>query len=193
MMTSRSEYRLVLRQDNADQRLCPIGHRVGLVSDERLAAVEEKYAAVDAEIKRLEHIGVSGSPELNALLEARGTTPVEDGCRLIDLLRRPQISYEDLKPFDKTAPDLPRAIREQVEIQMKYEGYIRRQQKQIEDFEQLEKHTLPADIDYSDIQGIRLEAREKLQTVRPLNLGQASRISGVSPADIAALMIHLSH
>ena len=193
MMTSRSEYRLVLRQDNADQRLCPIGHRVGLVSDERLAAVEEKYAAVDAEIKRLEHIGVSGSPELNALLEARGTTPVEDGCRLIDLLRRPQISYEDLKPFDKTAPDLPRAIREQVEIQVKYEGYIRRQQKQIEDFEQMEKHTLPADIDYSDIQGIRLEAREKLQTVRPLNLGQASRISGVSPADIAALMIHLSH
>ena len=192
MMTSRSEYRLVLRQDNADQRLCPIGHRIGLVSDERLRAVEEKYAAVEAEIRRLERAGIAGSPVLNALLAEKGTTPVEDGCRLIDLLRRPQISYEDLRPFDQNAPDLNRAIREQVEIQVKYEGYIRRQQKQIEDFEQLEKHLLPADMDYSSIQGLRLEAREKLQQVRPLNLGQAGRISGVSPADIAALMIYLS-
>ena len=193
MMTSRSEYRLVLRQDNADQRLCPIGHRIGLVSDERLRAVEEKYAAVAAEIKRLERAGIPGSDELNALLEARGTAPVEDGCRLIDLLRRPQIGYDDLCPFDKNAPELPQAIREQVEIQVKYEGYIRRQQRQIEDFEQLEKHLLSADMDYSAIQGLRLEAREKLQTVKPLNLGQAGRISGVSPADIAALMIYLSH
>ena len=191
MMTSRSEYRLVLRQDNADQRLCPIGHRIGLVTDERLRAVEEKYAAVTGEIRRLEHTGVAGSAALNALLEQRGTTPVEDGCRLIDLLRRPQISYEDLRPFDQNAPDLSHAIREQVEIQVKYEGYIRRQQKQIQDFEQLEKHLLPADMDYSGIQGLRLEAREKLQQVRPLNLGQAGRISGVSPADIAALMIYL--
>ena len=146
-----------------------------------------------AEIRRLERAGIPGSDELNALLEARGTAPVEDGCRLIDLLRRPQIGYDDLRPFDKNAPELPQAIREQVEIQVKYEGYIRRQQRQIEDFEQLEKHLLSADMDYSAIQGLRLEAREKLQTVKPLNLGQAGRISGVSPADIAALMIYLSH
>ena len=191
MMTSRSEYRLLLRQDNADRRLCAIGHRIGLVSAERLRAVEEKYAAVEQEIKRLTRTGVAGSDALNALLVQRGTAPVADGARLIDLLRRPQVSYDDLRPFDPGAPALDKAVREQVEITVKYEGYIRRQQRQVEEFEQLEKHALPDDMDYSDIQGLRLEAREKLSAVRPLNLGQASRISGVSPADIGALMIWL--
>ena len=191
MMTSRSEYRLLLRQDNADRRLCAIGHRIGLVSAERLRAVEEKYAAVEQEVKRLTHTGVAGSDALNALLVQRGTAPVADGARLIDLLRRPQVSYDDLRPFDPGAPALDKAVREQVEITVKYEGYIRRQQRQVEEFEQLEKHALPGDMDYSDIQGLRLEAREKLSAVRPLNLGQASRISGVSPADIGALMIWL--
>ena len=191
MMTSRSEYRLLLRQDNADRRLCAIGHRIGLVSAERLRAVEEKYAAVEQEVKRLTHTGVAGSDALNALLMQRGTAPVADGARLIDLLRRPQVSYDDLRPFDPGAPALDKAVREQVEITVKYEGYIRRQQRQVEEFEQLEKHALPDDMEYSDIQGLRLEAREKLSAVRPLNLGQASRISGVSPADIGALMIWL--
>ena len=191
MMTSRSEYRLILRQDNADRRLCPIGHRIGLVSAERLRAVEAKYEAVEREIRRLSHTGVAGSDALNELLARRGTAPVADGARLIDLLRRPQVSYDDLRPFDPGAPALDKAVREQVEITVKYEGYIRRQQRQVEEFEQLEKHALPDDMDYSDIQGLRLEAREKLGAVRPLNLGQASRISGVSPADIGALMIWL--
>ena len=191
MMTSRSEYRLILRQDNADRRLCPIGHRIGLVSGERLRAVEEKYAAVEREIRRLTHTGVAGSGALNDLLARRGTAPVADGARLIDLLRRPQVSYDDLRPFDPDAPALDKAVREQVEITVKYEGYIRRQQRQVEEFEQLERHALPDDMDYSGIQGLRLEAREKLGAVRPLNLGQASRISGVSPADIGALMIWL--
>ena len=191
MMTSRSEYRLILRQDNADRRLCPIGHRIGLVSAERLRAVEAKYEAVEREIQRLSHTGVAGSDALNELLARRGTAPVADGARLIDLLRRPQVSYDDLRPFDPDAPALDKAVREQVEITVKYEGYIRRQQRQVEEFEQLEKHMLPDDMDYSSIQGLRLEAREKLGAVRPLNLGQASRISGVSPADIGALMIWL--
>ena len=191
MMTSRSEYRLILRQDNADRRLCPIGHRIGLVSAERLRAVEAKYEAVEREIRRLSHTGVAGSDALNELLARRGTAPVADGARLIDLLHRPQVSYDDLRPFDPDAPALDKAVREQVEITVKYEGYIRRQQRQVEEFEQLEKHTLPDDMDYSGIQGLRLEAREKLGAVRPLNLGQASRISGVSPADIGALMIWL--
>ena len=193
MMTSRSEYRLLLRQDNADERLCPIGHRIGLVSDERLAQVEEKYAAVQREIRRLERCGVAASEALNEMLTARGTTPVAEGARLIDLLRRPQLSYDDIRPFDPAAPELSDAVREQVEISVKYEGYIRRQLKQVAEFEKLERHLLPQDYDYTAIQGLRLEAREKLSLVRPLNLGQASRISGVSPADIAALMIALQH
>ena len=191
MMTSRSEYRLVLRQDNADQRLTAIGHRIGLVSDERLAAVEAKYAAVAQEIRRLEHTGIPGSDALNALLAERGTTPVNDGCRLIDLLRRPQISYADLRAFDPAPPELTADVVEQVEITVKYEGYIQRQQKQVEEFERLECRLLPADMDYDHIQGLRLEAREKLSAIRPRSLGQAGRISGVSPADMAALMIYL--
>ena len=191
MMTSRAEYRLLLRQDNADRRLCPIGCRIGLVSAERLRRVEEKYAAVEREIRRLEKTGIPGSAALNNLLTDLGTAPVPDGCRLIDLLRRPQVGYDDLTPFDPVPPDLPPAVREQVEITVKYEGYIRRQEKQVEEFEKLERRRLPPDMDYSHIQGLRLEAREKLAALRPENLGQAGRISGVSPADIAALMVYL--
>ena len=191
MMTSRSEYRLVLRQDNADARLAAIGHRIGLVSDTRLRAVEEKYEAVAREIRRLEHTGAAGTPALNALLAEKGTASVDSGCRLIDLLRRPQLTYDDLTPFDPGRPELPQAVREQVEISVKYEGYIQRQLRQTAEFEKLERRALPEDMDYSAIQGLRLEAREKLSAVRPLNLGQAGRISGVSPADVAALMIWL--
>ena len=191
MMTSRSEYRLVLRQDNADARLAAIGHRIGLVSDARLRAVEEKYEAVAREIRRLEHTGAAGTPSLNALLAEKGTAAVDSGCRLIDLLRRPQLTYDDLASFDPGRPALPPAVREQVEISVKYEGYIQRQLRQAAEFEKLERRTLPEDMDYSAIQGLRLEAREKLSDVRPLNLGQAGRISGVSPADVAALMIWL--
>ena len=191
MMTSRSEYRLLLRQDNADKRLTPIGYKLGLISGERMRAVEEKYAAVEAEVKRLEHTGIAGCEALNRLLTDRGSAPVTGGARLIDLLRRPQMTYDELMTFDPDAPELPKAVREQVEISVKYEGYIRRQLSQVEEFEKLEQHALPADLDYSGIQGLRLEAREKLAAVRPVNLGQASRISGVSPADMGALMIYL--
>ena len=191
IMTSRSEYRLLLRQDNADLRLTKRGHEIGLVSEERLRAVEEKYAAVEAEIRRLTHTGVAPSPALSAFLAERGTGDAADGCSLIALLRRPQVHYEELAPFDPGRPDLPPDVREQVEISVKYEGYIQRQQRQVEEFRKMESHKLPPGLDYSAIQGLRLEAREKLAAVRPLDLGQASRISGVSPADIAALMIYL--
>ena len=191
IMTSRSEYRLLLRQDNADQRLTKRGYEIGLVSEERLRAVEEKYAAVEKEIKRLTHTGAAPSPELSAFLAERGTADVTDGCPMIALLRRPQLHYDELAPFDPTRPELTADVAEQVEISVKYEGYIQRQQKQVEDFRKMERHKLPADLDYSGIQGLRLEAREKLSAIRPLDLGQASRISGVSPADVAALMIWL--
>ena len=191
MMTSRSEYRLLLRQDNADQRLAPIGHSVGLVSDERLRRVEEKYQSVRREIRRLEGHGVAPTRELNDFLRDKGTTPISDGAALAALLKRPQIHYSDLAPFDPDAPALPTDVREQVEISLKYEGYIQRQMQEVEELRRLEGRTLPADIDYLSIQGLRLEAREKLQKIRPLDLGQAGRISGVSPADVAALMIWL--
>ena len=191
IMTSRSEYRLLLRQDNADQRLTKRGYEIGLVSQERLDAVNEKYAAVEREIKRLTHTGAAPSPALSAFLAERGTADVTDGCALIALLRRPQLHYDELAPFDPTRPELTADVAEQVEISVKYEGYIQRQQKQVEDFRKMERHKLPADLDYSGIQGLRLEAREKLADIRPLDLGQASRISGVSPADVAALMIWL--
>ena len=192
MMTSRTEYRLLHRQDNADQRLTPIGHRIGLVDEATARAVEEKYAAVEREIQRLEHTGVPASPELNAMLEEKGESAPKGGsARLADLVRRPRISYADLESFDPGRPVLDRLVREQVEISMKYEGYIARQMRQVEEFQRLESHALPADLDYAALDGLRLEAREKLSQIRPINLGQASRISGVSPADIAALMIWL--
>ena len=191
IMTSRSEYRLLLRQDNADLRLCPVGHEIGLVSDGRLAEVRAKYAAVEKEIDRLRHTGTGPSPERAAFLAGRNTADVPDGCRLLDLLRRPEICYEDLRLFDPGFPDLSPDIAEQVEITVKYEGYIRRQLRQVEDFRRMESHALSPDLNYANIDGLRLEAREKLNAVRPLNLGQAGRISGVSPADLAALMIYL--
>ena len=192
MMTSRTEYRLLHRQDNADQRLTPIGRRIGLVDEATARAVEEKYAAVEREIQRLEHTGVPASPELNAMLEEKGESAPKGGsARLADLVRRPRIGYADLEPFDPGRPALDRLVREQVEISMKYEGYIARQMRQVEEFQRLESHALPADLDYAALDGLRLEAREKLSQIRPINLGQASRISGVSPADIAALMIWL--
>ena len=191
MMTSRSEYRLLHRQDNADERLSAIGRRIGLVSEERFQAVREKYAAVERELKRLEAAHIPPSPALDAMLTSRGTAAVSSGTSLADLIRRPQVSYEDTAPFDPARPALSRAIRQQVEIRLKYEGYIKRQLRQIEDFSRLEEHRLPRDLDYDRVTGLRLEAREKLKQIRPENFGQASRISGVSPADISVLMIYL--
>ena len=191
IMTSRSEYRLLHRQDNADQRLTHIGAKVGLVPPERLAAVEEKYNLVRREMNRLESNGVPGSPELNAMLEARASTPVANSARLADLLRRPQVTYADIAPFDPDRPVLPAAVTEEVEIQIKYAGYLARQEKQVAEFKKEESRLLPADIDYDAIAGLRLEARQKLSEIRPMSLGQAGRISGVSPADIAVLLIWL--
>jgi len=191
IMTSRSEYRLLHRQDNADQRLSHIGAAVGLVSPERLKEVEEKYEAVRREVRRLESCGVPGSPELNAMLREKGTTEVENSARLADLVRRPQVSYRDIAPFDPDRPQLSEAVAAEVEIQLKYAGYLERQKKQVEEFKKEEARLLPENIDYSAIAGLRLEAREKLAQIRPVSIGQAGRISGVSPADIAVLMIWL--
>ncbi|MBR2937787.1 MAG: tRNA uridine-5-carboxymethylaminomethyl(34) synthesis enzyme MnmG [Oscillospiraceae bacterium] len=191
IMTSRSEYRLLHRQDNADQRLTHIGAAVGLVPPERLRQVEEKYAAVAKEIQRLEANGVPGNPELNAMLALRESTPVENSARLADLLRRPQVTYADIAPFDPGRPELPAAVTEEVEIQVKYAGYLARQEKQVAEFKKEEARLLPADLNYEAIAGLRLEARQKLSDIRPVSIGQASRISGVSPADIAVLLIYL--
>ena len=191
IMTSRSEYRLLHRQDNADQRLTHIGHKIGLVSEERLKQVEEKYEAVARELKRLESNGIPGSDALNAMLESKGSTPVTSSARLADLIRRPNISYEDIAPFDANRPGLPRTVTEQVEIQLKYAGYLSRQLKQVEEFRKAEAKALPANTNYDTIGGLRLEARQKLSEIRPMSIGQASRISGVSPADIAVLLIYL--
>ena len=192
VMTSRCEYRLLHRQDNADQRLTHLGAAVGLVSQERLHQVEEKYAQVAREIRRLEGSGVPGSPALNAMLEAKGSAPVESSARLADLLRRPQIGYADIAPFDAARPELSAAVTEEVEIQIKYAGYLARQEKQVAEFRREESRLLPADIDYNAVTGLRLEAREKLSRIRPVSIGQASRISGVSPSDIAVLLIYLA-
>ena len=191
IMTSRSEYRLLHRQDNADQRLTHIGAKVGLVPAERLAQVEEKYEMVRREVVRLESNGVPGSPELNAMLEMRESTPVANSARLADLLRRPQVTYADIAPFDPDRPELPEAVTQEVEIQVKYAGYLARQEKQVAEFKKEESRLLPADIDYRAIAGLRLEAQEKLSEIRPMSIGQAGRISGVSPADIAVLLIWL--
>ena len=191
IMTSRSEYRLLHRQDNADQRLTAIGAKVGLVPPERLAQVNEKYEMVRREINRLESNGVPGSDALNSMLEAKGSTPVASSARLADLLRRPNIGYADIAPFDTGRPSLPVAVTEEVEIQLKYAGYLSRQEKQVAEFKKEESRMLPANLDYNAIAGLRLEARQKLSDIRPLSIGQAGRISGVSPADIAVLLIYL--
>ena len=191
IMTSRSEYRLLHRQDNADQRLTAIGAAVGLVPQEQLRRVEEKYEAVRREMNRLESNGVPASDALNEMLASRDSTPVANSARLADLLRRPQVTYADIALFDPDRPVLPAAVTEEVEIQIKYAGYLARQEKQVEEFRQAESRQLPPDTDYNAIAGLRLEARQKLSEIRPMSIGQASRISGVSPADIAVLLIYL--
>ena len=191
MMTSRTEYRLLHRQDNADQRLSAIGYEIGLVSEGRHQKVLDKYEAVAKELKRLERVGIAPTEELNAMLREKGEPETTNGLRLSDLLRRPRIGYQDLAPFDPQRPPLPLDVCQQVEISIKYEGYIARQNRQLEEMRRLEHKALPAELDYLSLEGLRLEARQKLAQIRPLNLGQASRISGVSPADLAALMIWL--
>ena len=192
MMTSRSEYRLVLRQDNADQRLTPYGRQLGLISDRRWEKFQEKQAQLQAELKRAQTTTLAPSQELNDLLVSRGTSPLSTGAKLADLLKRPQITYRDLTPVDKDRPRYPEAVFQDVEIQLKYEGYIKRQLADIEEARRLERKRLPQDVDYSQIKGLRLEAGEKLNKVKPENIGQAGRISGVSPADISVLLIWLS-
>ena len=191
IMTSRSEYRILHRQDNADQRLTAIGAAIGLVPQQRAQQVEEKYEAVRREKNRLEATGVAASEALNEMLERRSSTPVANSARLADLLRRPEIRYSDLLPFDPGNPGLPQAVTEEVEIQIKYAGYLLRQERQVEEFKKEESRLLPPDIDYGSIKGLRLEAQQKLDAIRPLSIGQAGRISGVSPADIAVLLIYL--
>ncbi len=193
IMTSRCEYRLLHRQDNADQRLTHLGAQVGLVSEERLREVEEKYARVAWEVRRLESNGIPASDALNAMLEQKGSAPVTNSARLADLLRRPNITYGDIAPFDTSRPELPASVTEEVEIQIKYAGYLARQEKQVAEFKKEESRLLPEDIDYTAIAGLRLEAREKLQQIRPMSIGQAGRISGVSPSDIAVLLIWLEN
>ena len=192
MMTSRSEYRLVLRQDNADQRLTPYGRELGLISDRRWEKFQQKQAQLQAELKRAQTTTLAPSQELNDILVSRGTSPLSTGAKLADLLKRPQITYRDLTPVDKDRPDYPEAVFQDVEIQLKYEGYIKRQLADIEEARRLERKRLPQDVDYSQIKGLRLEAGEKLNKVKPENIGQAGRISGVSPADISVLLIWLS-
>lgn len=192
IMTSRSEYRLLHRQDNADERLTPIGYRIGLIPAAQAQAVAEKYEAVRREQRRLEHTGVPAGPALNGFLQARGSAEVVSSARLADLLRRPELHYAELAPFDPERPELPAAVTRQVEIRVKYAGYLQRQEQQIEAFRREESRLLPEDADYASIAGLRLEARQKLADIRPRSIGQAGRISGVSPADIAVLLIWLS-
>ncbi|MBQ2842110.1 MAG: tRNA uridine-5-carboxymethylaminomethyl(34) synthesis enzyme MnmG [Clostridia bacterium] len=191
MMTSRSEYRLILRQDNADRRLTEIGYKAGLISEERYNKFLEKLELIAQERERIENLSIPKTDEIDAMLVSRGTSALEKGLKMIELLRRPQVNYEALAPFDKNRPNLPYEVFEQVEIDIKYEGYLKRQQMQINDLRRLEVKRLPNDLDYNEITGLRLEAIEKLSKIRPETVGQASRISGVSPADISVLLIYL--
>ena len=192
MMTSRSEYRLILRQDNADIRLTEYGYRIGLVSEEKYQKLQTKLKLIEEELERVSKVSISPTKELNDLLVSRETSPLATGCRLKELLKRPQLNYQVLEAFDKDRPDLPRAVFEQVEISIKYDGYIKQQLSLVEEMRRLEVKKLSQDIDYTEIVGLRMEAQEKLNKVKPINLGQASRISGVSPADISVLLIYLA-
>jgi tRNA uridine 5-carboxymethylaminomethyl modification enzyme len=192
MMTSRSEYRLVLRQDNADERLTPLGYEIGLISEERYNKYLEKQQLKKDEIKRLKATVISPTEDVNKILVSRETSEITTGIRLIELLKRPQLSYEILKPIDVNRPQLDMNIFEQVEVEIKYEGYIQKQLKQVEQMRKLENKLLPENFDYTEIKGLRLEAQEKLNKIKPRNIGQASRISGVSPADISVLLIWLA-
>lgn len=191
MMTSRSEYRLYLRQDNADIRLTDIGHDIGLISEERYEKFQNKLRLIAEERKRVESTIITPSDDPDSILEKNGTAPLTTGCKLAELIKRPQLNYELLTPMDKNRPDLPEEVFEQVETELKYEGYIKRQKAQIAEMRRLEVKRIPEDIDYHDVTGLRIEAVEKLMKVRPMNIGQASRISGVSPADISVLLIYL--
>lgn len=191
MMTSRSEYRLVLRQDNADLRLTPLGHEIGLISDERYSAFLKKKEQIAQEMARIEETSVHADDKIQSILKKCKTAPLKKGCKMIELLKRPQVTYKDLESVDPDRPDYPPEVFEQVEISVKYEGYIARQEQQIKEMRRIERKKIPADLDYSSLKGLRLEAIEKLSKIRPENLGQASRISGVNPADIAALNIIL--
>lgn len=192
MMTSRSEYRLLLRQDNADIRLTDYGYKIGLISEERYEKFKNKLELIKQERERVESVTIPPSEEINKVLVSRETAPMKTGIRLAELIKRPQLDYECLTPFDKTRPNLPADVFEQVEIDLKYEGYIKRQQAKVDEMRRLEVRKIPADIDYDDVYSLRLEAREKLKKVKPESVGQASRISGVSPSDISVLLIHLS-
>ena len=192
MMTSRAEYRLVLRQDNADIRLTPLGHEIGLINDERYNKFLAKQDKVNKEVERVNKLMLSPTKELNDILELKGTTKVETGVCMADLIKRTEIKYVDLITVDKERPELTSAEREEVEIQIKYDGYIKRQMHQIEQFKKLEKKMLPTDINYEEIKGLSLEARQKLNKQKPESIGQASRISGVSPADISVLLVYLA-
>ncbi len=192
MMTSRSEYRLLLRQDNADIRLTPFGYEIGLISKERFDVLQEKLRLISEEKERCESVTIAPNEELNKILVSRETAPMNTGIRLSELIKRPQLTYDILAPFDKTRPLLPRDVAEQVEIELKYEGYIKRQSASVEEMRRLEVKKIPADIDYDDVYSLRLEAREKLKKVKPESVGQASRISGVSPSDISVLLVYLS-
>ncbi len=191
MMTSRAEYRLLLRQDNADLRLRKKGYQVGLIDEEQYKRVREKEEYIQEEIKRVEHTNIGGTAEVQKLLEEYGSTPLKSGTTLAELIRRPELSYEVLAPVDIKRPKLPRDVTEQVEINIKYDGYIRRQMKQVEQFKKLEAKKIPEDLDYEKVGSLRIEARQKLEACRPVSIGQASRISGVSPADISVLLVYL--
>ncbi len=191
MMTSRSEYRLILRQDNADQRLMPIGFRIGLIGQNRIDSLERKIDLTEKEIKRVSRETIAPSDDINTFLESKGTAALKSGCKIADLIRRPQLNYNDIAPFDMGRPELPADVCEQVELQIKYKGYIEKQLAQIEQMQKLEEKKLPQNTDYSQVYGLRLEAAEKLNKIQPLSIGQASRISGVSPADISMLAVWL--
>ena len=191
MMTSRAEYRLLLRQDNADLRLRKKGWEVGLIDDETYHKLQKKERMIHEEIERVEHTTVGGSAEVQSLLESQGSTLLKSGTTIAELIRRPELNYKVLAPIDKERPELPEDVCEQVEINIKYDGYIRRQMKQVEQFKKLEQKKIPEDIDYEDVGSLRIEARQKLEAYRPVSIGQASRISGVSPADISVLLVYL--
>ncbi len=192
MMTSRAEYRLLLRQDNADERLTPIGHKIGLISDERLAHLKEKYEKIEAETNRIKTTFVGDTKPVQDLLKSYDSTPLVSGISLAELVKRPELNYEILSPIDPDRPVLSDEVKEEVEIHLKYEGYIARQIRQVAQSSKLENQRIPSDIDYNDVKSLRLEARQKLTEIKPETLGQASRISGVSPADISVLQVFLS-
>ena len=191
MMTSRAEYRLILRQDNADLRLTKYGYEVGLISEERYGKLEEKKAQIEAEILRVKETLIGANEKVQELLISLNSTPLKSGSTMAELITRPELTYDMLAPIDKNRPELPSDVTEQVEIELKYEGYIRRQMSQVAQFKKMENKKIPTDIDYDAIPSIRIEARQKLKQVRPENVGQASRISGVSPADISVLLVYL--